>query len=390
MSTERLVLDSGTRFSCSSCGRCCNAAWAILVPEAKKDEILARPWGELGRDPGTLLSPHGNGLWALTKKPGTTSCTLLGDDGLCELHRHWGAEAKPQMCRRFPHLAVSSDEQVWVTANYGCKAVQEGHGPSLHEDREALASKFSRELESIREDADIGYPIGPGQDLGGPELDQLIETLSTALGDQIFPALTTLAAFTSDPSTVSQQPALPRPTGLQAIPGEVRYAFALSLYSDAVDTRSFWGRLQGVFALPRMLSFRHVYTSRLLGEPIDMGAILAHPGHLPADSEALLLTWIRSRLRSRLVLKDVPHMAAGVTRLLLQADAVLFFARGLARDRPIAHDDVLRGLEIVELYIANQQVVTTLAQLDPKLPRFWQDPGVAHGAAALFVSEAQT
>ena len=63
---------------------------------------------------------------------------------------------------------------------------------------------------------------------------------------------------------------------------------------------------------------------------------------------------------------------------------------GLARDRQIAHDDVLRGLEIVELYIANQQVVTTLAQLDPKLPRFWQDPGVAHGAAALFVSEAQT
>jgi hypothetical protein len=315
---------------------------------------------------------------------------MLGDDDLCELHRHWGLEAKPTMCMRFPYLAVPSDEQVWVTANYGCKAVQEGNGPLLTDDIPALERTFSRELAVVRADADIGYHVSADRSVGGEELEVLIEELVEAMGDSLFPALATLAGFVADPNTVVSQPALPRPADPTATSGNVRYALALALYSDAVDGSSFWGRLKGAYALPQMLRFRHSYTSRLLKAPVDMAAVFSHPGQLPAESESLLLAWLRSRLRGRLVLKDVVNLSAGLTRLLLQANATLYFARALAPDRAITHGDVLRGLEALELYIANQGVVTALAHLDPRLPRLWQDPAVARGAAAMFVPLAQT
>ncbi|GEM_PF-6681275 len=384
----RLVVDPETRFSCSGCGRCCTAAWAIAVSEAKRDEILARPWAEHGVDPATLLRPLGKGLWALTKQAGSNRCVMLADDGLCDLHRHWGERAKPQMCVRFPHLAVPSAEAVWVTANYGCKAVQEGLGPALPTHSEALGQTFAAELAAIRPDADIGYPIGPGHVVGGDELHSLVESLCDALGDDLFSALATLAAFTADSSTASTQPALSAPPTPSGVSGDVRYALALTLYSDAVDATSFWGRTRGVLALPRMLGFGHRYTSRLTGASIDMGVVFAHPGTVLEEAQALLLAWLRARLRGRQVLKDAPHFAAGVTRLLLQAACVLYFARALAPGQAIGRAKALKALEAVELYIANQQVVATLAKLDPRLIRLWQDPAVAAGAAALFTPAA--
>lgn len=389
MSSEQLIVDPETRFACSGCGRCCSASWAIAVSAEKKDEILARPWAGLGVDPTTLVRPLAKGLWALTKQPGSTRCVMLGDNGLCELHRHWGAAAKPQMCVRFPYLAVASAEAVWVTANFGCKAVQEGHGPPLPSDAEDLARTFAPELAAVREDADIGYPISEGHVLGGSELDALVAELCGALDDGLFPGLATLAAFTANTSDWAPHAALVPPETVPQVSGDLRYALALTLYSDAVDSTRFWGRARGVIALPRMLTFSHRYTSRLVAVPIDMQAVFAHSGQVPGESQDLLLSWLRARLRGRQVLKDAPHFAAGTTRLMLQAAAVLYFARALATGRDITHADVLRALEGVELYIGNQQVVSTLAKLDPRLLRLWQDPAVAAGAAALFAPRTQ-
>ncbi len=386
---DRLVVDPETHFSCSGCGRCCSASWAIAVTPAKKDEILSRPWQALGIDPSRLVRPMAKGLWALAKQPGTTRCVMLGEDGLCELHRHWGAEAKPQMCIRFPHLAVASAEAVWVTANFGCKAVQEGQGPPLPTAATELAETFAPELAAVRQEADIGYAISPGHVVGGQELDELVEALCATLQGDLFAALATLAAFTADTRDWARSNALLPPEDIPQVSGDLRYALALTLYSDAVDSTRFWGRARGVLALPKMLTFTHRYTSRLAAVPIDMAAIFAHPGAFPEPAHAVMTSWLRARLRGRLVLKDAPHFAAGTTRLLLQAAAVLYFSRALAPARDITTTDVLRGLEVVELYIGNQQVVNTLAKLDARLPRLWQDPAVAAGAAALFAPRPQ-
>ena len=380
---DRLEIDPEIRFSCSACARCCTSAWQILMPEEKKLELEARPWAEIGRDPSGLFVQAPGGLWAFRRDPGATHCVLLGEDRLCDLHRHWGAESKPGMCQRFPMLSVQSAERVWVSANYGCKAIQEGHGPPLGEQGDELAATFASELDATRPDADIGYPVAPGRVLGSEELAERVEALVASLGDGFFGALSTLACFAAQREEV---PAVPprRPESPAQASAPLRYAFALSLYSDVIDASSLWDRVKGVWTLPRLLGFRHRYTSRLTGLSVDMASVFHHPGHLDAASHRTLLGWLRARLRGRSPLKDTPHFAAGVTRLLLHADAVLYFARAAAEGRDIEHADVLLGLTAVELFIANQQVLTTLARIDPRLPRFWQDPAVALGAPALF------
>ncbi len=378
----RLSVDPETRFSCQACARCCVAAWTVFVPKEKMLQIKAQPWSDVGRDPETLFEKGSKGLWAVRKKPGTNTCTFLGEDNLCDIHRHWGSESKPKMCQRFPMLSVQSAERVWVTANYGCKSVQERRGELLSEQRADLAATFTAELDGIREEADIGYPVADDRVLGGDELEELVEDLTGSLGQDFFGALAVLAAFVAPDKRPPTPPR--RPDSPASIPPQVRLAFALSLYSDAIDTGNFWNRLRGVWTLPRLVAFRHRYTSRLTETTIDMARVFDHAGHLDPSSHDLLLTWLRARLRGRAPLKDVAHFSAGVTRLMLQGDAIIYFARATAGDREINLSDVLKGMEAVELYIASQQVVATLTRLDPRLTGLWQDPRVAWGAAALF------
>jgi len=112
--------------------------------------------------------------------------------------------------------------------------------------------------------------------------------------------------------------------------------------------------------------------------------MLKHPGEIPEPSQALLCQLLRTRLQARQVFWRVPTAAAGITRALLEMDAVLFFARALAPERPIEHEDVLRALNAVEFRITHQGTTLTLARSDARLRRAWRDPAVARAAAQLF------
>lgn len=382
---DALVMDPEGRYSCHTCGRCCKANWDVVVPDDKKREIEARPWSELGRTSVGLFKKSRNGLWLLTKKPGTTTCIMLGDDNLCILHKQWGEESKPIPCRQFPFIPNSSPDHVWVTVDYGCKAVQERSGKTVPEHAPDIQRMFSAELSQAHPEANTRYALTASVEKTSIELDALFNALFASLGDRLFPALRQLAAFVAAAPELGTPEPAQRPTTPKNISGEVRYAFSLSLYSDAIDRSSFWGRIQGALVMPKLLSFQHTYQSRLLKQEISMPAVLAHPGHIPPESEAILLMYIRARIRSRMILRDVPFVTAGITRLLLWVDAVLYFARAQAIGRTITHKDVLKGLEVVELFMANQGVIRALAEITPQLPRFWQNPAVALGAAQMFV-----
>ncbi|MCB9763323.1 MAG: YkgJ family cysteine cluster protein [Alphaproteobacteria bacterium] len=378
-----LRIDPAPRYTCTTCGDCCRSPWAVLMPAHEAEALRARDLAALGRAPDASVIPGPAGLWQLAKAPGSTACVFLDDDRLCAIHKAWGEAAKPTPCRRFPFLHVASDEHVWVTANYGCKAVSEGRGAPITAQAEAIAALFPKDIGEADPDADTVYPLTPAVDLDTASLDALLDRLFAAMGDRLSHAMRQLALF------AAQAPEIPTPSALQQTPpqrapGPVRYAFALTLYADLVDQSRFWDRLRGIWVLPRVLGFGHVYRSRLLDAPVSMRAVAAHPGALPAAGEALLIEVMRSRLRSRRVFKDVPSAVSGITRLLLQIDAVLYFARALATGRDITEDDVRRALRTVELYIANQAVVSALSRLDPRLAGFHADPAVALGAAELF------
>ena len=277
------------------------------------------------------------------------------------------------MCQRFPFLHVASDEHVWVTASYGCNAVSADHGEPLETHRSSFERLFAQDLEEADPSADTVYPLRPGVDWTTEQLDRALDGLPEAGLFATMDALVQLAWDT---------PA----TGEGEDEGHFRYALALTLYSDLVD-EGFWGRLKGVFSLPRALNFSLLYNSKLIGRSIDMAAVKDHPGELPPEGDALLAQWLRSRVRSRRVFRHVPHAAAGITRLLLQANVVLFYARALGN--PIEASHVLQALRIVEQYVANQEVVSTLSRLDPRLRAAWENPQVAWQATSWFRASSQ-
>ncbi|MCB9743213.1 MAG: YkgJ family cysteine cluster protein [Alphaproteobacteria bacterium] len=384
---DTLRPDPETRFSCSQCARCCTGRWEILMRAEDAEAIRALPLGEIGRE-ASAIKPAGAGLFKLAKAGDGRRCVMLDDDDLCALHKRFGEASKPTACRRFPYLTVASDEHVWATANYGCKAVQEHRGAPLSEQSEALSALYAKDLSEADPGADTLYPMGPGKDLSTPQVDAAFEALIEAMGDAFFPALRQLAAFVSvchdpDADGVGEAEDARREPPTQAAP-EVRHAFALTIYQDLLDPFSVVDRVRGVWALPKLLGFEHRYHSRLLDRDVGMRQIAHHPGALPLKAERMMLRWLRSRLRARLVFKDVPHAAAGITRLILQADAVLYLARARAGETSITNEDALVALELVELYVAHQRVLTDLARLDPRLRAAWEDPAVARGAAQLF------
>lgn len=366
--------DSETRFGCSSCARCCRTPWSVLMTAGERERLARLSLDRVGHSAATLLLPAPGGLFALAKKPGSDECALLGPDNLCALHREFGEESKPTACQRFPYLHVASDERVWVSANYGCKAVQEGHGPPLSAQTFTLNRLFSKDISEADPKADTVYPLTPSLDVSTATLDAALEKLFKVMGDRLFPAMAELAAFAA--ASEGSAPPDQRPAG-------VGYAMALTLYTDIINTERLLDRLGAAWRLPKAMKLALRYESPAIGQTVDMAVAMKHPGVLPMESEALLLRLLRSRLRSRLVFKDVPSAVHGIGRLIVLVDVVLLFARAIAADRAIAHGDVLRALEAVELRIAHQRALSELAARDPRLIAAWGDGAVIRAAAAL-------
>jgi Fe-S-cluster containining protein len=382
---DLLRLDPDTTFDCLGCGRCCGS-WQVHATEEERARIEALPWGEIPE--AERVAPHfnpvGPGLWAVGKAAGGQRCAFLRDDRRCVIHAHWGAAAKPAMCRRFPFEQVASDEAVWVTANHGCPGVQGEAGRPFADHRQDIEAIFAVPLAECRAGVAVSYPLTAAVSLPDSGIEVAFQGLRARLEGDLFAALRQVAAFVAAAPEPGEPEPARRPASAAEIPSALRFAFALTLYKDAVDASSFWGRLGGVFTLPKMLGFQHVYKSRLLGIDVDMSAVLAHPGTLPPESEALLLRVLRARLHGRKVFQGTPHATAGLTRALLELDAVLFFARALAAGRAIAHEDVWTALSAVELRISSQGAARGLAGLDPRLRQAWGDPEVARAAAQVF------
>ena len=331
----------------------------MLCDDAKHQALV-----ELGY--ADIFEPGPNGEHAIKKGP-DGACSQLNEDGLCRIHAEHGERAKPLMCQRFPYVHVASDEHVFVTASFGCKSVREGTGAPLR--TEQAAHLFAKDVSEADPSADTVYPLDDERDLTTTQLDDWIAALD--LGEDVFDAMQALGGSSEGP-----------------ISGEARYAFAMTLYGDILDMGSAWERLKGVFRLPKALDLRLRYHSRLLDREIDMARVMAHPGVLPAESHALLVRWMRSKLVGRAVFKDVPFALAGVTRMLLETDAAIYFARALADDRDITHDDVLHAVRQTELFIGHQRTTLALSRLDPRLPGFWRSAAVRADAARLFRSRS--
>jgi Fe-S-cluster containining protein len=59
------------------------------------------------------------------------ACIFLATDNGCLIHRHFGEQAKPLLCRMYPFAFVSTADRVAVDCSFACRSIAQGTGEPL-------------------------------------------------------------------------------------------------------------------------------------------------------------------------------------------------------------------------------------------------------------------
>lgn len=127
------VFPAQAHFTCLQCGDCCRG-WEIALSEAEVERIEALGWdgvdaGPMG-EPILRVTDSGRAWSVLARKP-DGSCVFLTDENLCALHKHFGEDSKPLMCRLYPFSFHEVSSRVAVDVAFSCRAVAADHGAPL-------------------------------------------------------------------------------------------------------------------------------------------------------------------------------------------------------------------------------------------------------------------
>jgi Fe-S-cluster containining protein len=124
-----LLVPDVLRFTCTACGSCCLGANIGPVTDdvtarlsGERHDELARAYG--GRK-GLFFSmvPDGETDEILVCETRNGACAFLDPDGLCGIHRRYGPEFKPRVCRLFPYQFVMTPAGIAVSLQLECRDV---------------------------------------------------------------------------------------------------------------------------------------------------------------------------------------------------------------------------------------------------------------------------
>lgn len=113
----------GAQFTCFSDGLCCTDIHA-LGPLTRGE---ARAVRALVPD---SVNYH-SGIKGLCMRPGGDGTCAQREAGLCGVHKHFGPEAKPSGCRRFPYGLLSTPEGGRITTEHRCPCRTLGERPPI-------------------------------------------------------------------------------------------------------------------------------------------------------------------------------------------------------------------------------------------------------------------
>lgn len=109
---EQMMLiypEQSSQFHCHRCGACCQQPWQIQISPDYYEQWYAvfdqHPSGRFRQPFVQLAAGHPP---ILRHQEGSTRCLFLEADNQCFIHRNYGAEAKPEVCQRYPHEASLS------------------------------------------------------------------------------------------------------------------------------------------------------------------------------------------------------------------------------------------------------------------------------------------
>src|SRR6185295_9159857 len=100
--TTRFEHPPGMGFTCTRCGDCCRSGNVMLGP-GEEERLSGLDWREREADLETAVTvvstalPGGRRVRRLARRE-DGACVYLGEDQLCQIHRHFGGDAKPLVC----------------------------------------------------------------------------------------------------------------------------------------------------------------------------------------------------------------------------------------------------------------------------------------------------
>jgi lysine-N-methylase len=124
-------------FTCSRCADCCRS-WNVMLGPGEEEGLRALDWRGREEDlVGAVTVAEtqlagGRRVRRLARRA-DGACVYLGADDLCRIHRHFGGEAKPLMCRLYPFGFYAVAERVAVDCSFACRAISTGSGAPLAE-----------------------------------------------------------------------------------------------------------------------------------------------------------------------------------------------------------------------------------------------------------------
>ena len=180
------ILPVVERWDCHQCGNCCRGS---LVPLSAEDlaRIQAQNWEQqpdLAGTPVVVRQSWRGHDYRLAQRP-DGSCVFLLPDGQCRVHKEFGAEAKPLVCRMFPLQIVPRDNVAYLTIRRACPSAAADKGRPVAEHLE-----FAKELDrqwGVAEKGIAAPPLKPGETRDWPATRKLLETLQRQLTDERYP-----------------------------------------------------------------------------------------------------------------------------------------------------------------------------------------------------------
>ncbi len=195
-----LALDTsileGARFACQGSGECCQNYGVGPLDDEDVATIAALP---IARE-----MPHlaGVDLFDLVERDGATvrflnsagdRCIFLEDDARCGLHRRFGADAKPKLCRLYPiDLLVTLDGMRLVDRGSCAQfATSSRSGPTMIEDLERIRSLLRSTALDLHHPTAIvdGFPCDFGH------LDRFVKAAMALVRARVGSAAETLRAI---------------------------------------------------------------------------------------------------------------------------------------------------------------------------------------------------
>ena len=164
--------------------------WGSIVPLREEDlrKLEAQKWEEHPdyRGVATTAALDWSGRKQLAKRA-DGSCVFLMEDGLCRIHKEFGFDAKPLVCRMFPLQLVPHEKQAVLTIRRACPSAAADKGRAVTEHLSEVRA-YAKEGGLVEQPA-AAPPIKPGEAADWKRARIVLEALRRVTADVRYPPI---------------------------------------------------------------------------------------------------------------------------------------------------------------------------------------------------------